>query len=119
MQIPGDVVYFEFCLHEFHDPQEALAHARTLAKDIVVFDHPSSLWSCYAVEDELVRRSSEAVSRAGVRHGSAFRIEQRFQSYEELSARLAPQGTAALARTAKFAKERDITIPMDGLLVLL
>lgn len=120
VQIPGDVVYFEFCLHEFHDPQQALAHARTLAKDIVVFDHaPGSLWSFYAVEDELVRRSSDAVSRAGVRHCSAFRTEQRFPSYEELSAKLAPQGLAALARIANFAKERDITIPMDCLLVLL
>jgi hypothetical protein len=25
----GDVVYFEFCLHEMVDPQKTLAHART------------------------------------------------------------------------------------------
>jgi ubiquinone/menaquinone biosynthesis C-methylase UbiE len=32
----GDVVYFEFCLHEMRDPQKALEHARTLAHDVVV-----------------------------------------------------------------------------------
>jgi len=34
-----DVVYFEFCLHEMHDPEKALIHAKKLAPDIVVFDH--------------------------------------------------------------------------------
>lgn len=41
----GDVVYFEFCLHELDHPEKALSHARTLAPDIVVFDHlPGSEW---------------------------------------------------------------------------
>jgi len=31
--LSGDVVYFEFCLHEMLDPQKALAHARALASD--------------------------------------------------------------------------------------
>ena len=32
----GDVVYFEFCLHEMDDPAKALIHAKSLAPDIVV-----------------------------------------------------------------------------------
>ena len=43
--LSGDVVYFEFCLHEMADPQKALTHAKNLARDTVVFDHsPDSEW---------------------------------------------------------------------------
>jgi len=37
--VHGDVVYFEFCLHEMADPEKALMHAKSLAPDIVVYDH--------------------------------------------------------------------------------
>jgi predicted RNA methylase len=42
----ADVVLFEFCLHEIPDHGGALAHATTLAPDIVVIDHaPGSPWA--------------------------------------------------------------------------
>jgi ubiquinone/menaquinone biosynthesis C-methylase UbiE len=51
----GDVVYFEFCLHEMGDPTQALLHASTLALDIVVFDHlPESEWVFHAAEEDQV-----------------------------------------------------------------
>lgn len=78
----GDVVYFEFCLHEMDDPQKALTHARTLAPDIVVFDHlPGSDWVFHAAEEDKVRRSAEAMERFGVRRRETFCTEQRFRYY--------------------------------------
>jgi SAM-dependent methyltransferase len=34
----GDVVLFEFCLHEMADPERALRHAGDLAADVLVID---------------------------------------------------------------------------------
>jgi hypothetical protein len=46
---PADVVYFEFCLPEMKKPDQILTHARSLAPDIVVFEHAvNSDWSYYA-----------------------------------------------------------------------
>ena len=66
--VRGDVVLFEFSLHEMPDPERALAHARTLAPDVVVLDHaPDSRWAWHVVEEEKVKRSVEAMRRLGVR----------------------------------------------------
>jgi len=69
----GDVVYFEFCLHEMADPQKALTHARNLAHDIVVFDHsPDSEWIFYGAEEDKVPISAYAMERFGVRRHQKF-----------------------------------------------
>lgn len=116
----GDVVYFEFCLHEMADPANALAHARTLAPDVVVYDHaPDSEWIFYGAEDDLVRRSSAVLDHCAVRHRTTFRTEQRFPDYAALLAKLAPQGPMAAQRAERFAGDTDIVIPMDCTLALL
>src|SRR5271167_913274 len=100
----GDVVYFEFCLHEMLDPQRALAHARTLAPDVVVFDHlPGSDWVYYAAEEKAVRRSAEAMKHFGIRRRREFHNEQRFQDHAELLAKIAAQGPVAIERAQYFA----------------
>lgn len=72
VDVRGDVVYFEFCLHEMPDPGQALFHARELAPDVLVFDHlPDSEWARCAGEADLVRRSTEALSLCRVKRGSA------------------------------------------------
>jgi hypothetical protein len=116
----GDVVYFEFCLHEMNDPGEALAHARNLAPDIVVFDHSvDSMWSFHAAEEEKVRRSAEAMNRFGIRRREMFLTAQRFQDYNELFGKVAPQGTVAIERAQPFAGATNIIIPMSYELALL
>lgn len=116
----GDVVYFEFCLHEMADPEKALAHARTLAPDIVVFDHlPDSDWAFYAAEEDKVRRSAEAMKRFGVRRREVFLTEQRFRDHAELLAKVAVQGPLAIQRAQRFAGTTNITIPMSYELALL
>lgn len=116
----GDVVYFEFCLHEMMDPYGALGHARSLAPDIVVFDHsPGSEWSFYTAEEDKVRCSTEAMQRFGIRLSKTFRTEQRFSDHPELHAKLAGQGVVATERARRFIGATDIVIPMNYQLVLL
>jgi len=115
----GDVVYFEFCLHEMDDPERALAHARSLAPDIVVFDHlPDSEWVFHGAEEDQVRRSGEAMKRFGVRRRQTFRAEQRFQDHAELLAKVTVQGAAAIQRAQRFEGATNIVIPMSYELAL-
>jgi hypothetical protein len=118
--LTGDVVYFEFCLHEMNDPRKSLSHARALAPDIVVYDHsPGSEWIFYGAEEDKVRSSAEAMERFGIRRREAFHAEQRFQNQPELLARLAGQGEVAIQRAHRFAGATNIAIPMDYEAVLL
>lgn len=120
VQIAGDVVYFEFCLHEMKNPLKALQHARTLAPDIVVFDHaPDSKWAFFGVEEELVKRSAAAMKQFGIRDSRALHAEQHFRDHAELLARVKGQGEVAIARAQRFQGMTDISIPMDCELVLL
>lgn len=118
--ISGDVVYFEFCLHEMSDPHMALAHARKLAPDIVVFDHsPDSEWIFYGAEEDKVRSSKQAMENFGVRSCQKFHTEQRFEDFTQLLAKMRPQGSTAIERIQRFAGETNIVIPMHYELNLL
>jgi hypothetical protein len=109
----AEVVLFEFSLHEMPDPAKALLHARSLAPEVVVFDHaPGSEWTHYIVEEEKVRRSTEAMERCGIKRRSTFRGEHRFEDHAELLARVASQGPTAVARIARFREQRRIVIPL-------
>jgi len=116
----GDVVYFEFCLHEMADPERALHRARTLAPDTVVFDHlPDSEWVLHAAEEDQVRRSAAAMERFGVRCRQPFSIDQRFRDHAELLAKVGVQGETAVERAQRFVGRTDIVIPMRYELALL
>ena len=118
--LSGDVVYFEFCLHEMADPRKALAHARSLAPDIVVFDHsPGSKWIFYGAEEDKVRHSAQVMERFGLRRHQSFHTEQRFEDYAELRAKIGPQGPTAIERIQPYAGATKIVIPMDYELNLL
>jgi hypothetical protein len=116
----SDVVYFEFCLHEISDPFTALKRARSLAPDVVVFDHsPASEWAFYGAEEEIVRRSSEAMRNFGIRRCSSLRTQQRFRSGGELLSKVAKQGPLAAERAQRYANINNFTIPMICELALL
>ena len=118
--LSADVVYFEFCLHEMDDPQKSLTHARTLAPDIVVYDHaPGSEWIFYGAEEDKVRDSTAAMQRFGIRRRQAFHAKQRFRNHAELLARMAGQGDVAIQRIQHFMGTTNIAIPMDYEVVLL
>lgn len=116
----ADVVYFEFCLHEIAEPFTALKRARTLAPDVVVFDHSAaSEWVFYGAEEDVVRRSSEAMKNFGVRRSSSFRTRQHFKSGAELLSKVAGRGPLAIERAQRYARINNFTIPMVCELALL
>jgi hypothetical protein len=118
--LSGDVVYFEFCLHEMADPHKTLIHARNMAPDIVVFDHsPGSEWIFYGAEEDKVERSADVMERFGVQRWERFHTEQRFADFSELLAKVGPQGPTAIQRAQRFAGATNIVIPMDYELNLL
>ena len=118
--LSGDVVYFEFCFHEMADPHKALMHAKTLAPDVVVFDHsPGSEWIFFGAEEDKVEQSSEFMKGVGVRSHEEFHAEQRFANFAEFLAKVCPQGPTAIERVQRFKNATNIVIPMDYELNLL
>jgi ubiquinone/menaquinone biosynthesis C-methylase UbiE len=116
----GDVVYFEFCLHEMDDPGQALRHALTLAPEVLIFDHlPDSEWAFHAAEEDKVRRSTDALADFACTRRQAFRTEQRFPEYRQLVEKVSPQGKAALDRAERYRGMTGIAIPMTYGLSLL
>jgi hypothetical protein len=111
--IRADAVYFEFCFHEMDDPQKALTHAKSLAPDVVVYDHsPSSEWIYYGAEEGKVAHSFAVMERFGVRRRETFQAEQRFGNLDELLAKVGPQGPVAVERAQRFRGATNIVIPM-------
>ncbi len=114
VELAGDVVYFEFCLHEMTAPEKALAHAKNLANDVVVIDHsPGSEWIYYGAEEDKVQHSAKVMERFGVRQHERFHTEQRFENYPEFLAKVTPQGPVAIERALRFAGMTNIVIPMS------
>ena len=116
----GDVVYFEFCLHEMDDPAETLRHALTLAPEVLVFDHlPDSEWAFQGAEEDKVRRSTDALADFHCLRQQAFRTEQRFENYQQLLDKVSPQGALAMQRAERYLGAGEIAIPMTYALSLL
>lgn len=113
LDLHGDVVLLEFCLHELADPLAAIGAARAIAPDVVVIDHlTGSRWSWYANEAEAVAAAWDAVGRAGTRGRRSFEGLQRFRSYEELRARFSAMGQESQRRILDLQGRTDIAIPM-------
>jgi tRNA G37 N-methylase Trm5 len=116
----GDVVYFEFCLHEMDDPENALRHASTLASDVLIFDHlPDSPWAFHAAEEDKIRRSTNTLARFDCVRHQTFRTEQHFQDHAQLLEKISPQGELAVERARRYLGETNIVIPMTYGLTLL
>lgn len=115
----GDVVLFDFCLHEMADPALALTRAGKLARDVVVFDHGRiSEWAYYVVEEEKANRSWKALERFRMARHHEYSGEHRFKDHGELLAKVKVQGAVAIERIEKFKTRTDITIPLTYELAL-
>jgi hypothetical protein len=109
----ADVVLFEFALHEMPDPDAALAHAATLAPDIVIIDHAPGSAGAYVVDEtEKIATSWKAVAMRGARRMEDYETIQRFASYQELLQKIKSQGAEAIRRIERWRRCTDITIPM-------
>lgn len=110
----GDVVAFEFCLHEMPDPAAALAHARELAGDILIMDHgPGSDWAFYVSEELKVARSWQALEAARPRKVQIHETVQSFKDYEELRLKVLPMGDVSRRRSEPFIGRKNFTIAMS------
>lgn len=115
-----DIALFEFCLHEMPLPRRALAHARRLAREVVVIDHaPGSRWSWFAAEEQDVERCWTAVETFPIARRHDVFAFQRFRDFAELDARLARQGPLSQARIDALRGQAPVVIPMPYRLVLL
>lgn len=113
LEVHGDVVLFDFCLHEMTDPAGAIEKARTLAPDVVVFDHwPGSEWAYLASEEEKVKKSLAAVDAATPKRKRSFMAEQFFDTYLDLQKKLEPQGEISRKRILRHFGRTGIIIPM-------
>jgi predicted RNA methylase len=116
----GDVVLFEFCLHEMDDPSASVAKATALAPEVVVIDHaPGSLWVYYTAEDDKVDRSWRELGRLQVVRQSSYTTEQHFANYGELHTKVMSQGEVSIRRIERFLEQTNITITMTYALALI
>jgi hypothetical protein len=120
LELPGDVVLFEFCLHEMRDPAAAIDLARAMAEDVVVIDHlPESRWSWYANEEKAVAGTWKAVAAKGTRLMKSYDAAQRFDSYPELQAKFSSSDEESLRRIGELHDRTAIEIAMPYGIALL
>jgi ubiquinone/menaquinone biosynthesis C-methylase UbiE len=120
IDLAADVVLFEFSLHEMPDPGAAVERARTMAPDVVVFDHwPGSPWSFLGAEEDKVARSWASLGRLAVRKTQRHETVQVFSDYEQLRERVKGEGETSLSRIASYRGRTDIRIPMPYGLALI
>ncbi len=119
-QIKSDIVLFEFSLHEIENPALAIAHAKTIAADIVILDHsPDSEWAFLADEDEKVRRAWSIINTSNIKDSQQYHTNQSFKNYNELYDKLKIQGENSINRISKYKLLSEISILMNYGLVLL
>lgn len=110
----GDVVMFEFCLHEMKNPEAAINHALTLAPNILINDHwPNSEWAYIVDEEEKVINSWEALKRFNIIKVQRYDTVQFFHHYEELYQKVKVQGENSINRISQYMDKKDFTIQMS------
>jgi len=110
----GDVVLFEFCLHEMKDTETAINHALTMAPSILINDHwPNSEWAYIVDEKEKVINSWEALKKFKLKKVQRYNTVQLFRDYEELFLKVSVQGENSIKRIGQYKNKKDFTIPMS------
>jgi predicted RNA methylase len=109
----GDVVLFEFCLHEMNEPAKMVAHGLELAPEVLVIDHErESDWAWHACETEKVDCSWSAVEQFKIERSQSYQTTQEFETHSQLLDKIACLGELAIERAKRFVGETGITIPM-------
>jgi len=110
----GDIVMFEFCLHEMKNPESAINHALTMASNILIIDHwPNSEWAYIVDEKEKVINSWKALKKFKFKKIQRHDTVQFFHDYEELFQKVKNQGETSINRIKQYKGEKDFTIPMS------
>jgi predicted RNA methylase len=110
----GDVVLFEFCLHEMKNAETAINHALTMAPDILIADHwPDSEWAYIVDEKDKVTNSWEVVKKFKFKRIRQYNTFQFFRDYEELFLKVHTQGENSIKRIDRYRAKKNFTIPMS------
>jgi precorrin-6B methylase 2 len=110
----GDIVLFEFCLHEMKDAEAAINHALTMAPGILIADHwPDSEWAYIVDEKEKVISSWEAIKKFKIKKVRQYNTVQFFHNYEELFIKINVQGENSIRRIGRYKDKKNFTIPMS------
>lgn len=118
VNIPCDVVLFEFCLHEMIDALKAIKHAKTLGVDVVIIDHwKESEWAYFVDEKEKVTQSWSVIESHGHKRFEVYNSVQLFADYNELFNKVSVMGETSIARIDKFKMQSSIVIPMSYVIV--
>jgi predicted RNA methylase len=118
--LKGDVVLFEFCLHEMKNAEAAIKRALTMAPVVLISDHlPNSEWAFIVDEDLKVANSWNAIANFNLRKCEMCDATQYFSDYEELYQKVKGQGEEAVKRISKFVNQTCIEIPMSYGFVLI
>lgn len=114
VQEKGDVLMFEFCLHEMNDPEAAIHHAMSMTSDILIMDHwPASEWAYIADEKEKAEESWKDIQKFEVKKIRSYDTFQFFHDYEELFQKIKGQGEKSIQRIEPYKDKKDFSIPMS------
>ncbi len=120
VNLTGDVVLFEFCLHEMKDAGVAIERALTMAPIVLISDHlPNSEWAFIVGEKRKVANSWNAIKNFNLRKYQAYDTCQYFTDYEELYQKVKGQGNEVIKEISKFVNQTCIEIPMSYGFVLI
>jgi predicted RNA methylase len=113
VNLTGDVVLFEFCLHEMKDADLAIKRALTMAPIVIISDHlPNSEWAFIVGEDRKIANSWNAIESFNLRKCQAYDTIQYFADYGELYEKVKGQGDEVVNRISKFIDQTCFEIPM-------
>jgi len=116
----GDLLMFDYCLHEITDPEKAIHHALTMSARILINDHwPDSEWAYIANEEVKVKKCWEAIEKFNIQKIQRYEAFQFFHDYEELFQKVKGQGSNSIQRIQKYKGKKDIKIPMSYVFVLI
>jgi len=110
----GDILMFDYCLHEIMNPCKAIKHALTMSQEVLINDHwTESEWAYIVDEEEKVKESWKVI-----RNINSYKIErydtfQFFHDYNDLYQKVKGKGENTIARIEKYRNLKKISIPMS------
>lgn len=120
VNLTGDVVLFEFCLHEMKDAEVAIKRALTMAPVVLISDHlPHSEWAFIVGEKQKVTNSWNAIEKFNLRKSQEYNTIQYFSNYEELYQKVKGEGDEVIKLISKFLDQTCFEIPMSYRFVLI
>ena len=110
----GDVVVFEFSLHEFPDVPRAIEHAFDMTKEVIIAEHASdSEWICLADEDHNAKRVEEAIKDWEIKRKDEYCAIKEFEDYDDLKRKLGvDEEQSETHRICEYRGRKEIKIQM-------